>query len=105
MSVTTQPPPDERQIQAWQEQWDETKNMYKAEIDFVQSVIDSKTQELQEIMSNIQEWKLMPFEERMQLRQNIIQAQQQKQQILKELADAKGFFIGDNPQAEHYVQF
>ena len=105
MSVTPQPPPDESQIQAWQEQWDATANMFKAEIDFMNVVIDSKTKELYNIMSNQKEWDSMPFDERRQLRQNIIQARQELEQIRRELQDAKGQFISVNPQAEHYVQF
>ena len=98
-------PPDERQIQAWQEQWNETKGMYQAEIDFMNQTIVSKTQEYTDIQSNTLEWDNISLAERSGLRQQIILAKQELVQIQQELAFAKAYFIQDNPQAEHYVQF
>ena len=105
MSVTQQPPPDERQIQAWQDQWNETKSMYQDEIDFIKETITSKTQEYNDLQANPMEWNNMPFEERSTLRQQILLAQQELVMIQGNLAMAKAYFIQDNPQAEHYVQF
>lgn len=98
-------PPDENQIKDWQSQWDETKAMYQAEIDFMNQTITSKTQEYNELQANPLAWSNMSLQERSTIRQQIILAQQELAMIQGNLAIAKAYFIADNPTAEHYVQF
>ena len=105
MSVTTPPPPDDNQIKAWQEQWDEEKSQYTAEIEFMNETITSKTNEYTDIFDNTEEWGQISMQERSDLRQQIFLAKQELVQIQNELALAKSYFIANNPQAEHYVQF
>ena len=104
MSNTTQQPPPE-QIQAYQDQWNATKAMFQAEIDFMIKTVTDKQNEFNSMKTNPQEWGSMSLQERFNLRNQVTLAQTELQQILQELNYAKQDFIDDNPQAEHYVQF
>lgn len=97
--------PEQNQIDDWQSQWNATKNMYDAEIKFLQETFDNKSKELADMQANAQEWLATPMDERINLRLEVARVRQELAQVQEEKNLAKIQFIGVNPQAEHYVQF
>lgn len=96
--------PEQNQINDWQSQWDATKAMYQSEIDFMINTVTSKQEEFDRIRAS-SEWSTMKLQERVDLRNAVIQARIQLKQIQDELTYAKQEFLAVNPQAEHFVQF
>lgn len=99
------PQPEQNQIDDWQSQWNATKAMYQAEIDFLQTTFNTKLQEFTDMSSDPKTWLQIPMQERIDLRLEVARVRDELQQIKNELANAKVSFCSVNPQAEHYVQF